>query len=180
MLVQLPIKLHKIRTSFPPALAMVILCRLAHAGSFPKSKTQNIHLTGLEGIQAFFVRSSILMRRFIIWNQAGGNRAVSYCRGNRWGVVVLQQLVFFTGGIVMVAVSAEFKQHDTAKDVVAVPAMCRHSPLVCVDAGLFSLQAIMFNGINRLRNRMPIMRRLENIQLHLCKKGANNGYEYTL
>ena len=67
--------------------------------------------------------------------------------------VVTEYLVFTAGEVMMVAVAAELKEHNAADDVVAVPAVDRHSPLVSACCYLAALQAVMLDVINRFQQK---------------------------
>lgn len=76
----------------------------------------------------------------------------SYCPDNLLAVVAhLHDAAapgIFTGQVMMVAVAAQFKQHQSAQYMVAVPAMLRHGTFVISIGPLFALQAVMFNIVH--------------------------------
>lgn len=67
------------------------------------------------------------------------------------GVFVMpQNLIFTAGHIMMIAVTAKFKQHQPANDVITVPAVVRHGTFIQSAAALASAEAIMFNIVYTL------------------------------
>ena len=52
--------------------------------------------------------------------------------------MVFQNLVFPAGEVMMIAVTTQFKQHNSTDRVIAVPAMPGHGSFVAIVAGFFS------------------------------------------
>ena len=85
------------------------------------------------------------------WYQ-GQYHTAGITRRQLWCIfMMLQHLVFSAGQVMMVAVAAKFKQHQSAQDMVAVPAMLRHGTFVISISPLLALQAVMLNIVHRFK-----------------------------